>query len=124
MRILLLALVLVLPMPLAAADCVGPACAEESSFGPSSCTQPGDYGAASTSVSVADASVTGSSYCYNDGETGEGSGNGITVAAAGRALLWAGFNGSCGMFLYSGEDVTVLPCAAAPPNPGWGNVLP
>lgn len=110
-------------LPHAAAQCAGPVCIQESSSG-DGCPEEGSYAMSSTTVDAAgQATLTGSSYCFRDPENGEGSGSSVAVSAAGRSLLWGESNGACFLFLYSGEDVASFPCAAAPPNPGWGHLL-
>jgi hypothetical protein len=123
-RLLALALVLGAFVPLAAGACVAAACAEDASQGPSQCDNPGDYGASSTTVSAPGASVVGSWYCMNDPEGGRAESSSVGASAAGVTLLYGEYNGQCFLFLYHGEDVSVLPCAVAPPNPGWGHLLP
>lgn len=126
MKILALsALLVIAPLPLAAADCVGPACVFESSYSDTPCSSPGGYEYGTTTASVEGVGqVSGSWYCYVDSESGSSSSsNSISVATPGPSVMWSETDGTCSIFVYRGEDVETHPCPASPPNPGWGSLL-
>lgn len=127
MRTALLVVLLALaPLAAAAPDpacSAGLVCVNESSAG--SCD---DFGGGGTNIDVAGQVVAGGSYyCYPGG----GGSDAFVYTPAGN-VYWGEFhfsdpeNGDIrGCFMFIGPQYVALPCeVGAPPNPGWGNVLP
>lgn len=105
-------------------------CASEYYYAEGSCHE--GYQSGGTFVTIgSEAGLAGSSDCY--GYSGYGSGSSsIFVWTSAGTVYWGEFHYNDpesgefqGCFIFVGEQYSALPCeAGAPPNPGWGDLLP
>lgn len=121
------------PVAAAACDPTGAVCVHDEAVSEGDCASGGfESGTTEARVQtdVAQASVTGSSYCA--GPSGE---NGVTIVAGtpvqGASATWKEFyyedpeNGAFRQcFLYAPGIFLPCPSRASPPDPGWGTLLP
>lgn len=143
---LLLPLVLALLAPAASADggCLAALCLEDEAVGSATCASYGQFGAARTTAAVrgpAEAYATGYDQCVH-ADSGRYRQQGVVVGAAaagqGATLAWhestqsgpQGESRHCAVSVSAAtaalHQARVLGCPAdkAPPNPGWGRLLP